>query len=58
MTEREDIIQALTDGHSAKEVARRFDVSVREVRDVLRQATKELADGEALREECFWKIAG
>ena len=53
MIERDDVLQALIDGGSIRNVARRFDVPGREVRDTLRQAVKELADGEALREEWF-----
>ena len=53
MGERDEIVQALAEGLSTKQVAQRFDLPVKDVRDLLREATKEMADGAALREEWF-----
>lgn len=53
MAERDDIVQALAEGLSTKQVAQRYDLPIRDVREVLREATQAMADGETLREEWY-----
>jgi hypothetical protein len=49
--DRENILDAKTDGMSIAAIAGRFGVSEREVRDILRDEVQRRADGDFLRED-------
>jgi hypothetical protein len=51
MIDHNDIVQAIADGLTLAQAAKRFRVTIDEVRTAMHQAVKDLADGDALRIE-------
>ena len=51
MIDHSDIVQAIADGLTIAKTAERFGVTIDEVRTAIKEAVKELSDGDALRQE-------
>ena len=51
MIDHSDIVQVIADGLTIAKTAERFGVTIDEVRTAIKEAVKELSDGDALRQE-------